>query len=374
MIVTVEYTKQEWIDMFDGDQSPLGQAFVSCLNKYNAQPEDVRDAVEIPTSLSGQRGRGRAGSRKERGRGRGRASQSEKKEAVAVFRSLLEEPEDTVWMQDNLAMLTQKHHSLVDLGPTQLDPIATGQLLPQNVVPLSSRAMRLLMIALHCDASGNTTLTAVTKGVRSFSCAGATPPFIRVIEDMLVHVERVIVILAVCGGWVRYRTELAELAQHKQIIFVLTGQLTVNLRDPLDSVLHSHFRLTAALLPVLDAHGRSPSFNSDAAAAVDRVMPKLLALVLDHARTIYGDLARTTGAEVLTYEGQYVSLVSLTPAATLPSAAASPPAMHSSDGAPSIDHSQSCTDMDVTPALEVHASGSSVQPSSTAASRSPMST
>ena len=114
--------------------------------------------------------------------------------------------------------------------------------------------MRLLMIALHCDASGNTALTAVTNGVRSFSCEGATPPFIHVIEAMLVHVERVIVILAVCGGWVRYRTELAELAQRKQIIFVLTGQQTVNLRDPLDSVIPSHFRLTAALVPVLDAN------------------------------------------------------------------------------------------------------------------------
>jgi len=327
VIAVVEYTKEEWIDIFEGDSSPLGQAFLKCLDRYDEQPEDARSPVPFPTSLSGGRGRSRSG-------GCGRSRKEKRLPVfVAAFRSLVEDQEDTLWMQDYLcALLAPEHRGLVDFGPKQPDPIVAGQLLSKNVVPLSSSALRLLVVALHCHTDGSTVLTAVTNGMRSFSCEGAAPPFIRVIEAMLSHVERVIVVLPMCGGWVRYRAELAKLARRKQIIFVLTSQPAVHLRDPTDSVLSLHFRLTAALVPMLDALAHSTSFNSGASA--NGVMPKLLNLVLRYARLIYGDSAHTTQAEVLTHEGEYLSLASSSsPSQALPSpsSAAAPSLVAPSD-------------------------------------------
>lgn len=291
--VIVQDSKNGWLKIFEGEQSPLGQCFLKGLSEY----EVTRSPVAFPACL------GQATTRRKR---------AQDQDTIMAFRALLDDPKEVRYLRDYLqGMLLPKHRALVDCGPDQAQPIARGELLPTNIIPSSENKLRLFAAALHAGDDGSTLLTVVgTDGKRSYSCDGLAPPFIRVLEELLRHVKCAVVVLILCGGWVRYRDELADLARRNQLIFVLTGQSNVYHLDHTDPVPSSQLRLAAALLPRLVQMTSSKKTITATA---------LREMVFHIARPIHQDAARTTLAEVLDHHGVYTSLAAVSTSSTPPS-------------------------------------------------------
>ena len=347
-------TEEGWLNTFGGPESALGQAFLKGLKEYDSQLSARKIPVSFPAYLGGSTTRkccsAEAGSPREAGV----PSLSDGHRPIVAFRSLLGNAEETRWLREHFqSTMLLEHRILLDCGPDQPQPIARGQLLPVNVVPSSNNQLRAMVVCLHAAPDGTTSLSVVdSDGQRSYPYDGAAPPCIRVLEALLQHVQHAVILLVVCSGWMRYRDELAQLSRRNQLIFILTGQMSVYHLDASDPVLSAQFRLASVLMSRLAPTAAGCKKNSKQACAI--TASAMRDRVLEAARCIHRSTADTTLAEMLDQDGTYTPL------------AASPQLLAAPSIAPSVTSSKSEMVLDV-----AHDASPSSLPLTATASSSP---